>query len=75
VPDPEHRAALWTPRVWPGAVLVAGEVVGTWRRSEEKVTVSPWVPLSAAGREAVEREAASLPLPGLAGPATVRWAE
>ena len=24
---------LWTPRVWPGAVVVAGEVVGTWRRA------------------------------------------
>jgi Winged helix DNA-binding domain len=35
VPDPDHRAALWTSRVWPGAVLVDGEVVATWRRSDE----------------------------------------
>lgn len=73
VPDPDHRAALWTARVWPGAVLVDGDVVGTWRRADEKVTVGPWRGLPTAGREAVEQEAASLPLPGLQRPITVRW--
>lgn len=73
VPDAEQRAALWTPRVWPGAVLVDGEVVGTWRRSEERVTITAWRPLTADEREAVEQEATSMPLPGLAGPVTVRW--
>ena len=33
VPDPDNRRQLWTPRVWPGAVLVEGEIVGTWRRA------------------------------------------
>ena len=33
VPQPERRAQLWTSRVWPGAVLVEGEIVGTWRRA------------------------------------------
>ena len=33
VPEADRRAALWTPRVWPGAVLVGGDVVGTWRRA------------------------------------------
>ncbi|GAA2726686.1 DNA glycosylase AlkZ-like family protein [Cellulomonas aerilata] len=75
VPDAAQRAALWTSRVWPGAVLVEGEVAGTWRRAEDRVTVSPWHLLSAAAREAVEREAASLPLPGLGGPVGVRWDE
>ena len=28
VPDAAQRAELWTPRVWPGALLVAGEIVG-----------------------------------------------
>ncbi len=73
VPDPDRRAALWTSRVWPGAVLVDGDVVGTWRRADEKVTVSPWRPLTADRREAVEQEAASFPLPGLRGPVAVRW--
>lgn len=70
-----QRAALWTPRVWPGAVLVNGDVVGTWRRSEEKVTVSPWRTLPAGAREAVELEAAALPIPRLQRPITVRWDE
>ena len=42
VPDADRRAMLWTPRVWPGAVLVEGEVVGTWRRAQAVVTVEPW---------------------------------
>ena len=67
VPDADRRAMLWTPRVWPGAVLVAGEVVGTWRRSQAVVTVEPWQKLTAAQRHAIEEEAASLPLPGVVG--------
>ncbi|MBX9244967.1 winged helix DNA-binding domain-containing protein [Actinotalea ferrariae] len=73
VPDVARRAELWTSRVWPGAVLVAGDVVGTWRRAEEKVSIAAWRTLTADEREAVEREAVSLPLPGLTKPITVRW--
>jgi hypothetical protein len=73
VPEPERRSALWTPRVWPGAVLVAGQVVGTWRRSQAAVTVQPWRRLSPAERDAVEAEAESLPLPGVEAQVVVRW--
>ena len=73
VPDARRRPELWTPRVWPGAVLVEGEVVGTWRRADAKVTVQPWRRLSRAARDAVEAEAASLPLPGIEGQIVVRW--
>ena len=73
VPDPGRRAELWTSRVWPGAVLVDGDVVGWWRRAEEKVAVRTWVALTAASRTAVEREATSMPLPGLRAPVVVRW--
>ena len=74
VADADRRRALWTPRVWPGAVLVDGEIVGTWRRSEGTATVETWRRLSKAAREAVEAETASLPLPGLRGHVVVRWA-
>lgn len=73
VPDTGHRSQLWTSRVWPGAVLLDGEIVATWRRSEHKLTVHPWRPLTRASRAAVEGEAASLPLPGVTRPITVIW--
>ncbi len=73
VPDAGRRRELWTPRVWPGALLVEGEVVGTWRRSQGTVTVQTWRRLSRASRDAVEAEAESLPLPGLQGGIVVRW--
>lgn len=68
-----HRDELWTPRVWPGAVLVAGEIVGTWRRSQATATVSPWRTLTGGERDAIEQEAASLPLPDLSTPVRVSW--
>jgi hypothetical protein len=73
VPDPGHRAALWTSRVWPGALLVAGDVAGTWRRSGAIVTVQPWRRLSREERDAVEVEASTMPLPEIHGAVAVRW--
>ena len=73
VPDADRRGMLWTPRVWPGAVLVDGEIRGTWRRAHDAVTIETWGRFSQAERQAVEAEAASLPLPGIRGPVGVRW--
>jgi hypothetical protein len=73
VPEPKRRAALWTTRVWPGALLVGGEIVGVWRRSAGDVSIELWRGLSSKEREAVEAEAVSLPLPGLNDPIAVRW--
>ena len=73
-PDADRRRALWTSRVWPGALLVDGEIAGTWRRAEGTVAIQPWRRLPRAAREAVETEAESLPLPGVAR-IVVRWDE
>jgi hypothetical protein len=73
VPDPALRAELWTPRVWPGGILLGGEVVGTWRRADAAVTLQAWRPLSAAECEAIADEATAMPLPGVAGRLTVTW--
>jgi DNA glycosylase AlkZ-like len=73
VPDAACRGTLWTSRVWPGAVLVAGEIVGTWRRAQADLTIQPWRRLSRAERDAVEAEADSLPLPGVERRIVVRW--
>jgi hypothetical protein len=75
VPDPDHRGALWTSRVWPGAVLLDGEVCGTWRRAHDTLTVHTWHAPSEAVRQAVEAEAEGLPLPGIEGRVAVRWGE
>ena len=73
VPKPDQRAELWTSRVWPGALLVRGDVVGTWRRAGTKLTIQTWRRLSAEDRAAVETEAASLPLPDLRSAVRVTW--
>jgi Winged helix DNA-binding domain len=73
VPDAGRRASLWTPRVWPGALLVDGEIRGTWRRAHDIVTVETWGRFSRAERDAVEAEATALPLPGIERGIAVRW--
>ena len=73
VPDEARQGELWTPRVWPGALLVDGEVAGTWRRAGPLVAIQAWRPLTAAERDAVTAEAESLPLPDLTRAITVQW--
>jgi hypothetical protein len=75
VVDSGRRGELWTSRVWPGALLVGGEVVGTWRWVEGTRTIQTWCRLSRAERAAGEAEASSLPLPGLRGQIVVRWSD
>jgi len=73
VPREDQRERLWTSRVWPGALLVEGEIRGTWRRAQHTVRVEPWTRLSVNARAAVEAEAAGLPLPGLDRPIDEIW--
>ena len=73
LPNAKQRAALWTTRVWPGALLVNGEIVGIWRRSADDVSIETWHRLSPTERDAVEAEAVSLPLPGIDRPLSIRW--
>ncbi len=73
VPRKDQRERLWTPRVWPGALLVEGEFRGTWRRAQHVVRVDAWTRLSRKARAAVEAEAGTLPLPGLNRPIEVIW--
>jgi hypothetical protein len=73
VPQADRRQLLWTSRVWPGALLVEGEIRGTWRRAQHSVRIDAWERLSRARRDAVEAEARTLPLPALARPIEVIW--
>jgi hypothetical protein len=73
VPRVDQRQRLWTSRVWPGALLVEGEIRGTWRRAQHTVRIETWARLSRGMRDAVEVEARALPLPGLERPIEVVW--
>ena len=73
VPRPDQRQQLWTSRVWPGALLVEGEIRGTWRRSQHTVRIDAWARLSRGRRDAIESEASALPLPGVDRRIEVVW--
>jgi Winged helix DNA-binding domain len=73
VPRAELQERLWTPRVWPGALLVEGEVRGTWRRAQHTVRIDAWSRLSRPERAAIEAEAGTLPLPGAERAIEVIW--
>lgn len=73
VPQADRRRELWTSRVWPGAVLARGEIVGTWRRAGPTVSIQSWRRLTPEERAAVEAEAESLPLPDIQARIRVRW--
>lgn len=80
VRDPERRLEIF-PRpgvktaFWPvaGAVLVDGEVVGSWARRQRRVTVHPWGRLGGRVLAAIEREALGFPIASKSK-AEVRWA-
>lgn len=55
VPDATRRGELWTSRVWPGALLLAGDVAGTWRRADNVLTVRPWRRLTRGTRSGHRR--------------------
>jgi hypothetical protein len=63
VPRADQRERLWTSRVWPGALLVEGEIRGTWRRAQHTVRIDAWARLPRRTRDAIEAEARALPLP------------
>jgi hypothetical protein len=73
VPRADQRQRLWTPRVWPGALLVEGEIRGTWRRTHHTVRIDAWARLSRGTRDAIEAEAGALPLPGAGRRIEVVW--
>jgi len=56
-PDPAHRRQVWRAVANPGVVLVAGELVGTWRRRGRMLTVTTFAPLPDRHRHAVRDQA------------------
>ncbi|MGE3619526.1 MAG: crosslink repair DNA glycosylase YcaQ family protein [Acidimicrobiia bacterium] len=64
VPDEAGRKDLWRILGRPGAIVVDGEVVGTWRPraagSKLTVRIQPWGPLSRRTRAALDEQAERL---------------
>jgi hypothetical protein len=73
IPRADQRERLWTPRVWPGALLVEGEIRGTWRRAQHTVRIDAWARLPRGTRDVIEAEAGALPIPGLERRIEVDW--
>src|SRR5881398_1190 len=71
VPQPRFRSELWPKSVWPGALLMNGELVGTWCRQVGRVTVRGWRPLEPEVREAFEEEVSRMPIESVTK--EVRW--
>ena len=55
----------------PGAILVDGEIVGSWQRQQRKVTIHPWPTLPPAVRDAIEAEGLAFPIAGTLKPSVV----
>lgn len=64
VPDAARAKELWPVLGRPGAVLVDGEIAGTWRPRKSgrglRVTVEPWQPMTERRRKAVADQAERL---------------
>jgi len=62
VPEKVHRAELWPKSVWPGALFIRGELVGTWRRQLGRVTIRAWRKVSSEDKEIVFGEVETMPI-------------
>ena len=62
VPIQRCRNELWPKSVWPGALLVNGEIVGTWRRQVGRVVVHTWQKPSTKIKAQVEEEVMNMPI-------------
>ncbi len=73
VPDPALQKRLWPQAPPPGALVVGGEVVGTWRRRGGSIAISAWSEVAAGRRSQAEAIAAEWPLEVDGGEITVQW--
>ncbi len=74
VPDPKRQRLLWPQAPPPGALVIAGEICGIWRRRGSAVSVTPWNEISARHRERAEAISAGWPL-GDGSEITVNWGD
>lgn len=79
VADRERQKQMWRSLHAPGAVLVDGDVVGTWRSrkrsSHLEVTVEGFEPMSSAARDSIVNEARTVADGRDATEATLQFAD
>jgi Winged helix DNA-binding domain len=73
VPQLRFRSELWPKSVWPGALMVNGELAGVWRRQLGRVTMRTWRKLEPGVKDAVAEEASSMPIESATK--EVRWSD
>lgn len=75
VPDGKRRQQVWRALSGPGALLVDGEVAGTWRyrRTAHEVTITPFQGLATGQRTKAERSARRIATATDDDQPTVRW--
>ncbi|MFC7547822.1 DNA glycosylase AlkZ-like family protein [Plantactinospora sp. GCM10030261] len=75
VPDSKRRQEVWRALSGPGALLVDGEVAGTWRYrgSERTLTINAFSDLTPARRRSAERNAGLVAEVSGGGPPRVDW--
>ena len=64
--DRSHRKAALPPWACTGLVLLGGDVVAAWGRSQGRVTILPLASLGNERRHEIEAEALRMPIPGAA---------
>jgi hypothetical protein len=76
VPDAKRRKEVWKALSGPGALLIDGEVAGTWRyrRSDSELTITPFDTVPAAQRTKAEKAAALVSEATGDDQPTVTWA-
>jgi hypothetical protein len=58
----ERRSMLWPKAPPPGALVIDGEVHGTWRRQKGSIEITPWHTISRRLQADVDETAGGLPL-------------
>jgi hypothetical protein len=71
LPHPATRKLLWPKAPPPGALVIGGEVAGTWRRRSRRVEITQWRPVTIRHRTIAEQIVAQWPLEGTES--TVAW--
>ena len=71
LPEPTTRRLLWPQAPPPGALVIGGEIAGTWRRRATTVEFTPWCHVAPEHRAAAEGTAAAWPLGET--PGAIKW--